>query len=183
LKKTTAILFFALFLFNLAGYKCWFYYLQQKEQSSLESRLDKEDYNERDLIRFTVPLNMPYQSSWTDFERVDGEVTINGIIYKYVKRKVEDGKLIVLCLPNYKKMKLAKASSEFGSHGDGVTPPGKRGGSASSEKNGSLNEYEENAKWAMRQQSQTIDKRHTFFILPYLPDCYVASAGKPPELG
>jgi hypothetical protein len=182
LKKLTAILCLALFLFNLAGYKCWFYYLQQKEQSSLESRLDKEDYNEKELIRFTIPLSMPYQVSWTGFERVDGEVTINGIIYKYVKRKVEDGQLILLCLPNYKKMKLEKASAEFGNHGDGITPPGKRAGSASSEKTESVNEYEENAKWTLPRRSQACNEHHTPFILPQLPNSFIMSPGKPPEL-
>jgi len=183
LKKTAAILFLTLFLFNLIGYKCYFYYLQQKEQSFFEATLDKEDYNEKDLITFKVPLSMPYQVSWKDFERVDGEITINGVIYKYVKRKIEDGQLILLCLPYYKKMTLVRASTEFGSHGNDLVPFGKKGNSASSGKNNSLNEYEENSRWNIGGQQCSLPvKQYTLFILPHLRDGFIKFPGKPPEL-
>jgi len=182
LRKTTAILFLTLFLFNLIGYKCYFYYLQQKEQSSFEAILDKEDYNEKDLITFKVPLSMPYQVSWKEFERVDGEVTIDGIIYKYVKRKIEDGQLILLCLPYYKKMTLAKASTEFGSHSNDIAPFGKKGGHASSGKSSSLNEYEENNRWIIGGRQSPLTRQYTLFTLPYLTDGFSKLPGQPPQL-
>jgi len=157
--------------------------LQQKEQSFFEATLDKEDYNEKDLITFKVPLSMPYQVSWKDFERVDGEITINGVIYKYVKRKIEDGQLILLCLPYYKKMTLVRASTEFGSHGNDLVPFGKKGNSASSGKNNSLNEYEENSRWNIGGQQCSLPvKQYTLFILPHLRDGFIKFPGKPPEL-
>lgn len=60
-----------------------------------------------------VTLNLPYQTNWTDFERVDGEIEINGIHYKYVKRKVQNGQLVLLCLPNEAKMRLQTARDDF----------------------------------------------------------------------
>ena len=48
-----------------------------------------------------------------EFERFDGEMEINGILYKYVKRKVVDGHLVLLCLPNEKKIQLQTARDNF----------------------------------------------------------------------
>jgi hypothetical protein len=152
-------------------------------QSSFEASLDKENYDEKDLITFKVPLSLPYQPAWKDFERVDGEITIQGTIYKYVKRKIEDGQLVLLCLPYYKKMNLAKASTEFGSHGTDLAPFGKKGDSASPGKSNSLNEYEENFRWAINSRSQDLVKQYTLFVLSRPSDGFHKSPGKPPELG
>jgi hypothetical protein len=108
-----------LFLVNLTGYKCWQYFLLQKINTSLEARLDRQEYQEKDLIQFQIPLSNAYQLN-TGFERVDGEIHIQGVIYKYVKRKIEDGKLIILCLPHIGKMQLVHAFGKFNTHSDPV---------------------------------------------------------------
>lgn len=113
LKKIAAILLLTLFIFNLVGYKAVFYFVQQHADASLSASLDKEQYNEKDLITISIPLSMPYQVSKPDFERVDGEVNIKGQIYKYVKRKVENGQLVLLCLPNHEKMRLESAKDDY----------------------------------------------------------------------
>lgn len=181
--KTAAILFLTLFLFNLIGYRCWFYYLQQKETSSLEATLDKEDYNEKDLITFKIPLSMPYQTSRSDFERVDGEVTISGTIYKYVKRKIEDGQLILLCLPNYKKMSLLRAAAEFGTHNDDPAAAGKKGRTSAGKNTITPNEYEENTRWNITDQAGTPVKQIRSFLLSSLASCFMEFPGQPPQLG
>jgi len=113
LRKIAAILLLALFVFNLVGYKAVFYFAQQHADASLNASLDKEQYNEKDLITIRIPLSMPYQVSKPDFERVDGEVNIKGQIYKYVKRKVENGQLVLQCLPNHEKMRLESAKDDY----------------------------------------------------------------------
>jgi hypothetical protein len=60
-----------------------------------------------------VPLNLPYQTDWQDFERCDGEVIVNGQYYKYVKRKVQDGMLVVKCIPNVIKHQIESARDYF----------------------------------------------------------------------
>ncbi|WP_153798158.1 hypothetical protein [Foetidibacter luteolus] len=113
LKRLAAILLLALFIFNLTGYRAVFYFAQQKADSQLVSSLDNDQYSEDDLITITVPLSMPYQVSKPDFERVDGEITLQGQVYKYVKRKVVDGQLILKCLPNHEKMRLESAQNDY----------------------------------------------------------------------
>jgi hypothetical protein len=113
LKRIAAILLLALFLFNWFGYRLLSDYMQQRADSKLEARLDQNDYDESRLIKVTMPLNMPYQNNWSDYERYDGEVEIDGVHYKYVKRKIENGQLVLLCLPNDTKMQLQSAKNDF----------------------------------------------------------------------
>jgi len=112
-RKLFAILLIALFLFNLFGYRLLFNYEQQQSDKQLETSLDKQDYNEADLLTIKVPLSLPYMNNQENFERVDGEITVDGKILKYVKRKISDGNLILLCLPDHNKMRIESAKEEF----------------------------------------------------------------------
>jgi hypothetical protein len=112
-KKLAAILLLFLFLFNLVGYRLWFNYVQQQSDIQLEASLDKHQYNDADLISIKVPLSMPYQTVQSNYERVDGEIKINGKIYKYVKRRIVNGELELLCLPDQNKMLLQDAKNDY----------------------------------------------------------------------
>lgn len=111
--KFTAILLLLLLLFNLVGYRIMFYTLQQKADKQLVSRLDNNSYNDNDLLTITVPLSMPYLTDSKDFERKDGEITLNGKIYHYVKQKIFQGNLILMCVPDEQKMHLENAKDNF----------------------------------------------------------------------
>lgn len=99
--------------FNWFGYRAVFNYAQEKEDNKLEAKFDNNSYDESQLIEIRVPLNMPYQSNWSSFERYDGEITVKGVLYKYVKRKIENNQLVLLCYPNSDKMRLLNARDEF----------------------------------------------------------------------
>ena len=75
------------------------YCFEQKQRIAIEQRLDKNEYDEAALFEIKVSLSIPYLNDWVDFERVDGELEHQGIHYKYVKRKIENGFLIVKCIP------------------------------------------------------------------------------------
>ena len=113
MKKFAAILLIALFLFNLFGYRVLFQYEQQQSDMRLEASLDKQDYSDADLVTIKVPLSLPYINNQQSFERINGEITVNGKILKYVKRKISDGNLILLCLPDQNKMRIESAKDEF----------------------------------------------------------------------
>ncbi|GAC1426037.1 MAG: hypothetical protein NVS9B7_28110 [Flavisolibacter sp.] len=111
--KTAAILLLTILGFNLIGYKLLFDYLQNTNDELVQLALDKNNFNDSDLITLKIPISLPYITDYKDFERVDGEVTINGIFYRYVKRKVENGELILMCLPDRKKMELMSGKEAF----------------------------------------------------------------------
>lgn len=113
MKKLTAIFLLLIFLFNLGGYRLWLNYEQQQSDKRLVASLDKNEYDEADLISIKVPISLPYRTDWKEFERIDGEINLNGKIYKYVKRKVQNGELILLCIPDHNKMQLQTAKDDF----------------------------------------------------------------------
>jgi hypothetical protein len=113
MKKITALFFLTLFLFNLFGYRLIVDYLQQKLNDQLELRLDDNAYDESQLIELKIPMHLPYQTSWSSYQRYDGEIEINGILYKYVKRKVFNDTLSLMCIPNAKKMHLETVKDDF----------------------------------------------------------------------
>ncbi len=87
--------------------------MQQKVSDQLEVKLDKSLYDESQLIELKVPINLPYQSNWSAYQRYDGEIEVEGVMYKYVKRKVANDTLYLMCIPNTKKMSLETAKNDF----------------------------------------------------------------------
>jgi hypothetical protein len=77
------------------------------------AKIDRSDYDDKDLVEVKVPVNLPYQTNWQDFERYDGEIQIAGVHYNYVKRKLQNDTLILMCIPNAEKMKLFNARETF----------------------------------------------------------------------
>ena len=88
-------------------------YVQQKADTHFEIKLDNKEYNESELIEIRVPVTLPYQTDWKEFERVSGEININGMHYKYVERKLEAGEMIYKCIPDTDKAKLLNARENF----------------------------------------------------------------------
>ncbi len=98
----------------MIGYRAWFYYAEKKADAGMEARIDKDQYDDNDLVTVQIPLYNPYQLEQKTFERANGEVNINGKTFKYVKRKIYDGNLILLCIADNHKTVLKKAKSELG---------------------------------------------------------------------
>jgi hypothetical protein len=103
----------AIYLFNLVGYTLLFEYFMQRSDRQLIQLLDNNDYNDSELIEVKIVLHTPYLTSWSDYERVDGEAEVNGVYYNYVKRKIHNDTLYLLCLPNKNKTLLNAARIEY----------------------------------------------------------------------
>ena len=113
MKRIASILLLCILFFNWFGYRILSDYYEHQADVVLEQKLDNSDYDESQLIEIKVPLKLPYQTNWKEFERFDGEIEVDGVHYKYVKRAVYNDSLILLCLPNEGKMKLLSARDEF----------------------------------------------------------------------
>ena len=114
LKQTAAILLLGILLFNWVGYRLFVSYVESQNNSRLEAQFDKNDYNESELISFKVPAtHLSYYTNSKSFERVDGQIEVNGISYKYVKRRLYNDSLELLCIPNIASMQLQNAKSNF----------------------------------------------------------------------
>lgn len=87
--------------------------IEHQANKDLAARIDRMEFNELELVTIKVPLNLPYQQNWNEFERYDGDVTVDGVHYKYVMRKVYNDSLILKCLPNETKQQLHKAERQY----------------------------------------------------------------------
>jgi hypothetical protein len=113
LKQIASILLAGLLFFNWYGYRLITDLMEDTSTARMEARLDENDYDPSQLIELRVPINLPYYNDWSEFERYSGEIEIDGIHYNYVKRKIEKGELVLLCLPNNDKQMLQSARDQF----------------------------------------------------------------------
>ena len=113
MKKTAGIFLLTLFLFNTIGYKALFLYLSQEADTRIEARIKDASNNDNGLISFKFPLQLPYLTDSEVFETAEGEVTVNGKIYKLVKKRILRDTLIVLCIDHKEKTRLEKENNDY----------------------------------------------------------------------
>jgi hypothetical protein len=108
------ILLLGILLFNWFGYRMLVSYMQNKSNKELEARLDQNNYDESQLISIKIPaVHLSYYNSSQEFERVDGSVEIDGLQYKYVKQRIFNDSIELLCLPDQGKMRLTAFNDDF----------------------------------------------------------------------
>lgn len=115
LKRFASILLLGILLFNWGGYRLLTNYFELRAEEHLQAALDRELYDEADLLRIKVPASLPYGSSSEKFERVEGSIEIKGVTYTYVKRRFYQDSLELLCIPNMAKAGIKNARDQFAS--------------------------------------------------------------------
>jgi hypothetical protein len=100
--------------FNWYGYQLLSAYWEQRADNRLEASLDRNEYNEAQLVSIKIPVtDLSYYNSSTTFERVDGTIDVGGVQYKYVKRRIFKDSLELLCIPNMTAMQLRQSKNDF----------------------------------------------------------------------
>ncbi|MHA4808259.1 hypothetical protein ACX0G9_09125 [Flavitalea flava] len=114
MKKIAAILLIGILFFNWYGYRILTDYLQNRSDRQLEARLDGNTYDESQLFLIKIPsTHLSYYNNSARFERVDGQIEVSGVQYKYVKRRLYNDSLELLCIPNHSSMQLLTARNTF----------------------------------------------------------------------
>jgi hypothetical protein len=122
---------------------------------------------------------MPYASTWNEYERVDGEISIHGQHHSYVKRKVYGDTLYLLCIPNILKDKLHYAEKEYGKKVNDFD---------GSEKNETVKkeniqlQYLENLQEYLFASIHATNNKPISFINIITPQFYLDNPGKPPQV-
>jgi hypothetical protein len=184
LKKITAILLSGMLMFNWFGYQLLTHYLQSKAEARAVAKLDQNDYDESQLIEIRVPINLPYHNDWKEFERYDGQIEIDGIHYNYVKRKVENGELVLLCIPDQEKKLFQTARDNFFSLVNDLqnnsTNKQSDSGNSIAFKNFTSEYRQENNDWSINwvlNDKQSFAMENTALIA----DPFTSTAEQPPE--
>jgi hypothetical protein len=115
LKKAITILLLSIFLFSICGYRLVFLLAGNYANQSMITSIDKNNYNEQDLVLIKFALHIPYLQNNSSYERCDGEVEFNGVQYNYVKRMVANDTVYLYCLPNIEKTNIANIQNIYAS--------------------------------------------------------------------
>jgi hypothetical protein len=181
LRKYASIILLLVLLFNMAGYRAWFFYAEQKADAAMESRLDKEQYEENELVLVTVPLYNPYQTEQTPFERVNGEISLQGKTYKFVKRRISDGNLVLMCIPDARKMILKTAKSDYGNAVNDLSGNSKTNSRSGIQKTLNGSDYiDQLANMKICKYEYETVVYHTIGFIEF-SDPHITAPGKPPQ--
>jgi hypothetical protein len=180
LTRILAILLLSVHLFNTAGYTFLFKYLSEESSREVVAQIEAKNYIEAELVELKVRLNLPYQSSMSDYESHAGQITINGNHHNYVKRKIANDTLYLLCLPNREKDKLQLAETNFSKDANDFDGSGKQ--ESSVKKSSVFNQFQ------IKFQDYTLvaplidadSKGATIEVV--LPVTYIKIPGKPPRV-
>lgn len=88
--------------------------MQDRSNLHLQSQLDLRHYDETQLISIKLPATqLAYYNNSAVFERVDGQIDINGIPYQYVKRRIYNDSIELLCIPNRTALNLRLSGEDY----------------------------------------------------------------------
>lgn len=87
--------------------------MAQSADVRLEKALDNNEYSDADLVSIKQPTNLPYYNNSIAFQRLAGEVKIDGKLFRYVKCRIYNDSLELLCIPNKSRMSIEKSKDEF----------------------------------------------------------------------
>ncbi|HLX90172.1 MAG TPA: hypothetical protein VKR32_00735 [Puia sp.] len=184
MKRFAAILLLGILTFNWFGYQLYIAIVEDKENNKLETRLDENIYDESELVSIKIPAtNLPYYTNSKAFERVDGQVEIGGIQYKYVKRRMFNDCLELLCIPNKTSIRLQAAKDDYFKTVNDLqagTQTGKKGSQQNSSKNFSFECRLENNIVLAANCSHDLAKRFDGYRV-HLPSALLSSPEQPPE--
>ena len=184
MRKIAAILLLLIFVFNLFGYKIFVSYMVSNTSQSLEAAIDKNSYTEDQLISIKKPINLPYYNNTKDFARAYGEVEMNGVLYQYVKSRIYNDSLEMLCIPNTSKQQLLNAKDDFAQatfdlQKDGAKKAAGSGKMASFIK--LFTEYEKHTSWHMETSSTYTALENTSYYNANSGSLHKATIEQPPD--
>ncbi len=185
MKRIVAILLLSILLFNWVGYQLYTAIMEQHADKTLIASLDENNYSESDLLSIKVPaVHLSYYVNSKDFERVDGKVEIEGVQYNYVKRRLFNDSLELLCIPNKKATQFKTAREEFFKLVNDLQLPGhskKADPHTASFKCFNGEYYSDQDQFAIQIQTAVSQKAADHYLLQ-IPSVSLSRAGQPPDV-
>ncbi|MEO7767977.1 MAG: hypothetical protein ABIS01_11145 [Ferruginibacter sp.] len=182
MKRLAAILLLGIFSFNLFGYRLVASFLENRENEKMNIALDKDDYSDAQLISIKQPTNLPYFQNSKSFQRIDGEIVIEGIYYKYVKCRIYNDSLELLCIPNTSKMRIQAVKADFSKLASDFQQSNNKKKSDSDSKSfqKTLSEYEEQQTClAFKIKPRSLN--YATLNTPFVNTLFTKTAEQPPD--
>lgn len=99
--------------FSLFGYRLVIDLLQETEARAMATAINTEAYADDALVSLKVPAELPYYTNSAQYAYVNGTITIDGIIYQYVKCRIFADSIEYLCLRDPAQTRLQGAREQF----------------------------------------------------------------------
>ena len=184
MKRIAAILLLGILLFNWCGYQLLTSFMENSADHQLKAQLDGNNYKESELISIKVPAeNLGYYINSKQFQRVNGQIEINGTQYNYVKRRLYNDSVEMLCIPNHTAMQIKTAKDEFFKLVNDLQHPGQGKKSDShpgSYKSFSIDYYTVNDLFNMNDLYFTTSERSAHYIF-YASSSHKLTTEQPPD--
>ena len=185
LKTVAAILLIGILLFNWFGYRLLTFYMEEKASSDLTDQLIDNKYDETQLVSLKVPVTyLSYYQNSKEFESIDGKIEIGGIQYKYVKRRIYNDSLEVLCVPDQMAIRLKAVRNEFFRFANDLQHPGqgkRQGANAYNSRPFSPDYYPISNPFLIRPFPISLTRRFCEASFP-IYSSYIRVSEHPPEL-
>jgi hypothetical protein len=184
MRKLAAILLMLIFVFNLFGYKLFVSFMVSNANQSLEAAIDKNNYSEDQLISIKKPINLPYYNNTKDFTRTYGEVEMNGVLYQYVKSRIYNDSLEMLCIPNTSKQQLLDAKDDFAQATFDLQKDAAKKATGSGKMASFIklfSEYEKNAGWQLQASYTYTSLQNTSYYNANSGSLHKATIEQPPD--
>lgn len=148
----------------------------------MAQQLDQKKYDTKQLMELRVPLNMPYYQN-TGFQRHDGHITVKGIDYNYVERKIENGFLVLKCIKNEAAGKIKQNTGDYFAKANGIDKSGsQKSGSSKISVKIAIDDFEEIFIHTQKINFLSLDTHYPEYISFLIPDKHQESPERPPEL-
>jgi hypothetical protein len=183
-KRIAATILLGLLLFNWVGYEVYTAVLADRADKTMVATLDQNNYSDGDLISIKVPaLHLSSYVNSKEFQRVDGQIEIEGILYNYVKRRYTGDYLEYLCIPNKTATSLQSAKNEFFKLVNDLQHPGqsKKSDQHSSSFKGFNAEYFAGLQSITMPDLTLVWLKVTDHYLLQIPIVHLSRAGQPPD--
>lgn len=179
--RIVAACLLAIYVFDLAGYPMVLRLMINQSNRQTANMIQKGSYNEDDLVHIKIPVLLPYSTNWSEYETYEGEVEFEGIYYKFVKRKVANDTLHLLCLPDFKLTRLQITKDRYAGQLNDSHPSSNEKSTRVSGKIAPFSEYEQPRTLCVLIPPAIADISFSDTPTPFLPkidqDCIV----QPPD--
>jgi hypothetical protein len=183
MRKIAAILLLSIFTFNILGYQLVYNFFSQQSDVALELALDQDKYNDSQLISIKQPTNLPYYTNSKSFSRIDGEVEIDGTTYKYVKCRIYNDSLEMLCIPHVEKMKIQQSKQDYAKIANDFQQDSNKKKTDNNSKSfqKQLSEYEELQNEFTDNNYVTLNSNFAALNIPFVNKHFFNTVEQPPD--
>lgn len=107
MKKFTATVLLAIYLFNIGGQLTLHPYFAYLSDRFFTEQTSKGLYYTGDLTEVKLPLHMPGIADWKNYENISGQIQFENVSYNYVKMKITRTAMYLMCVPNYQTTRFS----------------------------------------------------------------------------